>query len=160
MVGRNDQALHSLIAGVTASPARIEYDPPVIDLDHNATTRPAPEVIAAMADAMHATWHNPSSVHRAGQEARRLVELARASTAALIGATPKQITFVSGGTEAIDLAIRGTLNRSHTGEPPMLVTSRVEHSAVRELAEQLDRDGSCRVRWWPVDADGKVLLGV
>lgn len=111
-----------------------------------------------MAAAMRDTWHNPSSVHRAGQEARRLVELARASTAALIGAGPKQITFVSGGTEAIDLAIRGTLNRSHTGEPPVLVTSRVEHSAVRELADQLDRDGTCRVRWWPVDADGKVLL--
>lgn len=130
----------------------------MIDLDHNATTRPAPQVIDAIAAAMRDTWHNPSSVHRAGQEARRLVELARASTAALIGAGPKQITFVSGGTEAIDLAIRGTLSRTHTGEPPVLVTSRVEHSAVRELAEQLERDGTCRVRWWPVDTDGKVLL--
>lgn len=127
----------------------------MIDLDNNATTRPAPQVIDAMAACLRDTWHNPSSVHRAGQEARRLVELARASVAALVNTKPRQITFTSGGTEAIDAAIRGTLA---TQARPILVTSRVEHSAVRELAEELRRDGRAEVRWLPVDADGRIKL--
>ena len=110
-------------------------------------------MVAATRDALERAWHNPSSVHRAGQEARRLVELARADVAALIGAKPRSITFTSGGTEAIDLAIRGTL--AARGKP-VLVTTPVEHAAVRELAAELERRGEVSVRWLPVDRAGRV----
>lgn len=81
----------------------------MIDLDHNATTRPSPAVVQAVTAALTELWHNPSSVHRAGQEARHAVELARKEAAALIGVSAREIVFTSGGTEAIDLAIRGVL---------------------------------------------------
>ena len=117
----------------------------VIDLDNNATTRPAAAVIAGMVEVLQEAWHNPSSVHRAGQDAKRRVELARAQVAALIGAAARNIVFTSGGTEAVDLAIRGAVGAAMRARPvpqlrPMnLVTTPIEHSAVRELAEELDK---------------------
>lgn len=134
------------------------------DFDQNATTKPAPEVVEAMRDALERAWHNPSSVHRGGQEARRVVELARAEVAALIGARAKEVTFTSGGTEAIDLAVRGLLRAAGPARR-VLVTSRVEHAAVRGLAEHLARSGlggtgtdPVDVRWAPVDEAGIVRL--
>ena len=126
-----------------------------IYLDNNATTQPAPEVVAAMALTLTEAWQNPSSVHRGGQVARRSVELARQQTAALIGAQPKHITFTSGGTEAADLAIRGTL----LALPPaqrVVVTAPVEHSAVRELLEELAKREGVEVRWCPVSLRGEL----
>ncbi len=127
----------------------------VVYLDNNATTRPAPEVVEAMVSALTAAWHNPSSVHRAGQEARARVELARQAVAALIGAKPKEITFTSGGTEAIDLAVRGSILA--TGRR-VLVTSPVEHAAIRDLAESLKEREGVEVRWAAVDGRGVVSL--
>lgn len=127
----------------------------MIDLDNNATTKPLPEVVSAVQEALERTWHNPSSVHRGGQEARRVVELARASLARLIGASPKSLTFTSGGTEAIDLALRGVMESA----PPardVLVTTRVEHASVRALAEHYEAQG--RVRYLALDAHGVVDL--
>lgn len=95
-------------------------------------------------------WHNPSSVHRAGQAARQQVELARQDLARLVGVKARELTFTSGGTEALDLAIRGILgaSRSRAGaEPPLVVTSKVEHVAVRDLVESLEKSGQVRVRW-------------
>lgn len=126
-----------------------------IEFDHNATTPPDPRVIDAMARAMRETWHNPSSVHRAGQAARHAVELARASLARLIGAEPKAITLTSSGTEAIDLALRGMLEALPTPRR-VLVTARVEHAAVRELASDLEEQGGAVVCWAPVDRAGLV----
>ncbi len=132
----------------------------VIDLDHNATTRPSEAVTEAVVRGLREVWHNPSSVHRAGQAARAAVELARRSAANLIGALPREIVFTSGGTEAIHLAIRGTLEshpaRAHHRGPPTLLTTRTEHSAVRELAEELVRTGKARVVWAEVDRRGVV----
>jgi cysteine desulfurase len=132
----------------------------LIDLDNNATTRPAPEVVAAMARCMQEAWQNPSSVHRGGQEARRLVELARVSVAGLIGAKPREVTFTSGGTESIDLAIRGTVGRLALGGGgvPVLVTTGVEHSAVGGLVEELVKQGACTRRLLAVDGDGRVRM--
>lgn len=127
----------------------------MIELDHNATTPPDPRVIDAMARAMRETWHNPSSVHRAGQAARHAVELARASLARLIGAEPKAITLTSSGTEAIDLALRGMLE-ALPAPRRVLVTTRVEHAAVRELASDLEEQGGAVVCWAPVDRAGLV----
>lgn len=122
-----------------------------IYLDNNATTQPAPMVVERMTQAMSSCWANPSSVHRAGQHARQQVELARASVAQLIGARARDVIFTSGGTESNNLALRGALR----GGRGVLITTHVEHSAVRELAEALAKDG-VTVAYLPVDRQGRV----
>ncbi len=114
-----------------------------IYLDNNASTRPSTEVVEAVARCMRETWANPSSVHRAGGEAKRAVELARESVSLLLGCQPRELTFTSGGTEGIDLAIRGTLEFFAQAQPKrrVLVTTKFEHSAVRELAQKLEARG-------------------
>lgn len=129
--------------------------PAAIHLDHNATTRPAPQVIEAMREVLEQEWGNPSSVHRAGLAARRRVELARESVARLVGAEPREVIFTSGGTESANLAIRGTLGALASTRRRVLVTSRLEHAAVRECAERLARDG-VEVAWLPHRPDGVV----
>ncbi len=129
----------------------------MINLDNNATTQPLPQVVEAVNRALTEHWHNPSSVHRAGQAARREVELAREALAALIGAKPRDLTLTSGGTEAIDLALRGTLEAApRTKGPPVLLTTAVEHAAIRDLAAALTKHGTAVVRTIPLDARGLV----
>lgn len=121
----------------------------MIYLDHNATTDPLPEVIAAVTSAMQRTWANPSSTHRLGQESRRAIELARQQVAQMIspsgGVSAKQITFVSSGTEAIDLALRGALAGRIAAGRGVMLTTEVEHAAVRELATSV-REGPDETR--------------
>ena len=78
-------------------------------LDHNATTPLRPEVLDAMTAALRDLLGNPSSAHAPGRAARAAVEQARAEVAALVGATPEELVFTSGGTEGNDLAIRGLI---------------------------------------------------
>jgi cysteine desulfurase len=119
-----------------------------INLDNNATTRPSEASVLAMRRAAEELWQNPSSVHRAGQAARQQVELARESMAELLGVKPRELTLTSGGTEALDLAIRGLLaGRARSGTPPLIATTKVEHAAVRDLVEDLVRTGAARVAW-------------
>ena len=125
-------------------------------LDCNATTRPLPEVVAAVTDAMVRGWGNPSSLHRAGIDARHSVELARESVARLLGAQPREVVFTGGGTESASLAIGGTLDA--LAGPRTVVTMRTEHSAVREACESLEARGRARVAWVPAGADGVVDL--
>ncbi|MBK7403171.1 MAG: cysteine desulfurase [Phycisphaerales bacterium] len=133
-----------------------------IYLDNNATTRPSGAVCRAVEAAMTGLWANPSSVHRAGQEARHAVELARKDLAALVGVAPKELILTSGGTESIDLAIRGVLGAASLRTPagptakPNVVTSRIEHAAVRDLVGRLESRGSIEVRWLPLDRQGVV----
>jgi len=130
----------------------------MIYLDNNATTRPSEAVVGAMHDALTDFWHNPSSVHRAGQRARQQVELARQDVAELIGAKPRDVVFTSGGTEAIDLAIRGVLGAiPKASTRRALVTTGTEHSAVRDLADELEKSG-CQVRRVGVTREGLVDL--
>jgi cysteine desulfurase len=137
-----------------------------IYLDNNATTQPSPGAADAVARALAECWHNPSSIHRLGQAARRQVELARAEIARLINVKPRELTFTSGGTEAIDLAIRGILGVAgfsprmdgRTGapadsQPPLVITTKVEHAAVRDLVESLEKQGLARVRWLALDSN-------
>ncbi|MEM1026606.1 MAG: aminotransferase class V-fold PLP-dependent enzyme, partial [Planctomycetota bacterium] len=126
-----------------------------IYLDANATTRPSPEVCDAVDRANRELWGNPSSVHRFGQQVRQRVELARRQVAELLGAKPNEIVFTSGGTESNNLALRGVLDRAAGSEPATVITSRVEHSAVREPAEAAEPRG-VRLVWVPVDGDGVV----
>jgi len=127
-----------------------------IYLDNNATTRPAPEVVDAVAEMMREQWGNPSSVHRLGQTARYRIESARAQVAALVGASEREIVFTSGGTESANLAITGVL--AARPERRLVVTSRLEHSAVRELAEALVERKLAEVHWLEHRADGTVDL--
>ncbi|MBI5478907.1 MAG: cysteine desulfurase [Deltaproteobacteria bacterium] len=131
-------------------------DAPRIYLDHNATTPLDAEARAAMLPFLEGTFGNPSSVHRAGRVARHAVEEARAAVAALAGARLEEVIFVSGGTEADNLALRAGLQaaRSH-GRAPHLVLSPLEHPAVRECAAALAREGAL-VTELPVDAHGRL----
>jgi cysteine desulfurase len=123
-----------------------------IYLDNNATTRPAPEVVDAVGRAMREQWANPSSVHRPGQAVRQKVELARQSVAQLLNAKPNELIFTSGGTESDNLAVRGLLDRAQN---PVLITTKLEHSALREPAEALSERGQ-RVVYVPSDGDGRI----
>lgn len=127
----------------------------MIHLDHNATTLPSPAVIRAMSDALSRLWANPSSIHRAGQEVKNAIELARKDVAALVGARPKEVVFASGGTESICLAFRGILANT---ERRVVVTSAIEHSAVRQLVQDLEQQGCIEARWAPVDRGGAVRM--
>lgn len=121
-----------------------------LDLDNNATTRPAAEVVDAVARCMRESWANPSSVHRAGGEAKREVELAREEIARLVGCQERELVFTSGGTEGANLAIRGSLEHAAATTPArrVLVTTLFEHSAVRELAQRMAARGT-EVCWIP-----------
>jgi cysteine desulfurase len=110
-----------------------------IYLDSNATTRPAPEVVRAMADMLEHDWANPSSAHRLGQRARAKLDEAREQVATLINCAPSELFFTGCGTEAINTAIRGLLLARQPRR--RIVTSQVEHSATREMCQQLARDG-------------------
>jgi cysteine desulfurase len=127
----------------------------MIYLDNNATTCPAPEVVAAVREAMTECWGNPSSIHRIGQMVRRKLDLARESVAQLVGCKDKDLIFTSGGTEAANLAIFGSL-RAFPGESRrVLVTTQIEHSAIRESAKRLSEDGY-EVVYLANDEDGVV----
>lgn len=125
----------------------------MIYLDANATTPPLPDVVDAMRRCLEETWANPSSIHRAGQAARHAAELARSDVAALVGCSERELVFTSGGTEAADLAIRGTLQAN---DRRTIVTSPLEHSAVRDLAKRLHETGQARVLWLDHDRQGRV----
>jgi len=131
----------------------------MIYLDNNATTRPCAAAVEAAGLAMREAWQNPSSVHRAGQSARALLEMARKSIAELLGAKPREITFVSSGTESIQLAIRGVVHaQPKHDDPPLIVSTKVEHSAIRELLTEMEARGEARVHWLDVDGSGIVKL--
>lgn len=125
-----------------------------IYLDYNATTPTDPGVVEAMLPYFSNAFGNAASIdHHYGREARQAVERAREQVAALIGATPEEIIFTSGATEADNIAVLGTLARA--GDDAEIIVSAIEHPAVLEPARTL---GS-RVRILPVAKDGRVDPG-
>lgn len=124
----------------------------MIYLDNNATTPVDPRVREAMLPFLGEAFGNPSSPHAPGRAAREAVEKARAQVAALLGAPAASIIFTGGGTESITTAIRGAL-AAQPGKRH-IVTSSIEHSATKNLCEQLAREG-CEVTWLRVDAGGR-----
>src|SRR5216683_822826 len=109
-------------------------------LDHSATTPADPRVVAAMLPYLTEKFGNASSVHELGQEARASVERARREVATLIGARANEIVFLSGGTEANNLAIRGVCE-ARAGQGRHIITSAIEHSSVRGICEALEKRG-------------------
>jgi cysteine desulfurase len=128
-------------------------------LDHAATTPLAPEALAALTRELARTG-NPSSLHSSGRRARRSVEDARETIAAAAGGHPSEVIFTSGGTESDNLAVKG-LYWSRSGEHPgrrRILCSAVEHHAVLDTVEWLERHEGADVTWLPVDGDGVVDL--
>src|SRR2546423_8891152 len=121
-------------------------------LDHAATTPVDPEVAELMAQVLREVPGNPSSIYAEGRKARALVDGARERVARAIGADPAEIVFTSGGTEADNLAIRGTL-RALSAKGEHVVASAIEHHAVLDTLHELERDGA-HVTLVPVDRDG------
>jgi len=135
-------------------PARAGRIGTVIYLDHNATTPVHPRATAAMLPYLEEFWGNPSSVHAAGQRARRAVENARGEVARLLEASePDEIVFTSGGTEADALAIFASSGSARKG----LAISAVEHPAVAEPAKSRERQGA-NLRVLPVLPSGELDL--
>jgi cysteine desulfurase len=129
---------------------------PMIYLDNNATTAVAPEVFEAMRPYLGQVFGNPSSAHALGRQMKRAVEDARESVASLIGAAdPAEIVFTSCGSESDNWAIKGVLasqpNKKH------IVTTLVEHEAVRNVCHQLEKEGY-EVSWVGVDGNGELDL--
>jgi cysteine desulfurase len=126
-----------------------------IYLDHNATTPVAAAVADAMTSALRATFGNPSSVHRHGQQAKTAVDEARAAVARLVGAEPTEIVFTSGGSEADNLAIRGAAETLAGSPRRHLVASAIEHEAVLQTLKKLSKQG-WTISLVSVDASGVV----
>ena len=133
-----------------------------IDLDHNATTPIDPEVL----EAMRPFWvagGNPESRHAVGRAARRGLEGARERIGQILRASPSEVVFTSGGTEANNLAVFGLAEVGNRldlpfdpGLPPRVVTSPVEHPAVAEAVVRLERAAGFAVDRAEVGEDGRV----
>ncbi len=127
----------------------------VVYLDNNATTKVDREVLDAMLPFFEENYGNPSSMHSFGGEVGAHIETARQQVADLIGANADEIVFNSCGTESDNTAIMATL--ASYPEKRHIITSRVEHPAIKSLYEALAQDGY-RVTFVPVDAQGNLDL--
>ncbi|MDT5123773.1 MAG: cysteine desulfurase [Acidobacteriota bacterium] len=125
-------------------------------LDHSATTPIDRRVIAAMLPFLTEKFGNASSVHFFGQEARAAVDSARREVATLIGARPNEVVFLSGGTEANNLAIRGIAEASEP-DGRHIITSQIEHPSVRGICDALEKKG-WEITRLPVYEDGIVRI--
>ena len=126
-----------------------------IYLDNNATTRVAPEVLEAMTPYFSELYGNPSSMHSFGGQVAEKIREARASVAKLIGADPDEILFTSCGTESDSTAIMAALKANP--EKKHIVTTKVEHPAIKSLVEHLGAKGY-RTTFVPVDSKGNLNL--
>ncbi len=122
--------------------------------DHNATTPVSPDVLEALIPVLRDVYGNASSIHHYGQAAKQRLETARRQIAALIHAQPREIVFLSGGTEADNLAILGTV-RSSSKKHKHVISTSIEHPAVLSACAQLEREG-VEVTYLRVGAGGVV----
>ncbi len=125
-------------------------------LDNSATTPIDKAVVEAMLPFLTEKYGNASSIHFFGQQARGAVDKARHRVAEIINARPNEIVFTSGGTEANNLAIRG-LVEANEKYGKHIITSQIEHSAVKEVCEDLEKRG-CEITYLPVYEDGIVKI--
>src|SRR2546423_15357615 len=111
----------------------------VVYLDNNATTKPAPEVVAEMLPYLNELYGNPSSVHRFGQRARKAIDEARGRIAKLIGCAESELLFTGGGTESINTAVPGILTAP--APPQRTVTTTVQTPPPRETCHTFAPEG-------------------
>ncbi|MEA2507970.1 MAG: cysteine desulfurase [Actinomycetota bacterium] len=149
-------------------------------LDHAATTPMFPEAIAAYTSALGIVG-NPSSIHTQGQNAKRMLEEARERVAASLGCAPIEVVFTSGGTESINLAVKGLYwarndptgaggrasdqtgrtplgSGNRTPSRPRILVPRGEHHATIDTVEWLERYEGAVIQWIPLDVVGRVDL--
>lgn len=127
----------------------------MIYLDHAATTRMSRDAVEAALKAVYDNYGNPSSLHQAGTNARKMVDKAREQIAKCIGASPDEIIFTAGGSESDNLALRGVAPFLKESGKTTIITSQIEHHAVLNTCKALEQDGF-KVIYMPVDADGRV----
>lgn len=113
----------------------------MIYLDHNATTRPAPEAVQEMLDVLAHAWANPSSTHEPGQAARRILSDARTRVAAALGCAGNELVFTSGATESNHMAVLGALRALKPQGRWRVVMSAVEHPGLLALGQRLQDEG-------------------
>lgn len=127
--------------------------PTRIYLDHNATTRPWPEVIETVAYHLQHSYANPGSRHAEGRQARKVLESSRESIASILGSRPDEMIFTSGGTEASNLALFGA---AHSMTPGTIALTAGEHPATIEACKSLKPNG-WELMFLPVDRDGRLV---
>ena len=128
----------------------------MIYLDNSATTRPCPEAVAAMQNALTENWANPSALYGFGFDAARLLRTARGQVAAALGAQADRVFFTSGGTEADNWAIFGTVKRlGKRGKH--IITTAIEHHAVLNCMKELETAGY-EVTYLQPDGLGNISL--
>lgn len=122
-------------------------------LDNAATTPLDPEVLDAMLPFMREHHGNPSAIHAFGRTTRAAIEQSRRTIAALLNCAPGEIVFTSGGTEADNMAVFGSVRDLGVKH---VITSPIEHHAVEYVAHAVQRDGNAQVHWVRLHADGRV----
>lgn len=123
-----------------------------IYLDNAATTPMDPEVLDAMLPYMREHHGNPSAIHAFGRTTRAAVEQARRTVAGLLNCAPGEIVFTSGGTEADNMAIMGSVRDLGVEH---VISSPIEHHAVEYVAQAVDLGGKAKAHWLRLHADGK-----
>ncbi len=128
----------------------------MVYLDNSATTKPCPEAISAVCECMTESWGNPSALYDFGIDSAKKVLLARTQVAKAMGAEHNRVFFTSGGTEADNWAIFGTMKRlGKRGKH--IITSATEHHAVLNCMKELEAQGFT-VTYLPPDSDGRISL--
>lgn len=140
-----------------ASHREVHVGSMTVYLDNNASTRPAPEVVAAMLPFLRDSYGNASSVHREGRAARDAMDRARVQVSALVGCDPREVCFTASGSEANALAVKGAALAAAGGRRHLVLTA-IEHPSVLAAARQLASAGFRVTRVLPrsdgvIDAD-------
>ena len=123
-------------------------------LDNNATTKMDERALEAMLPFFTEIYANPSSMHRAGQEANVKMEEARETICKILGIEPLELVFTASGTESNNLAIRGVV-KAYKKRGNHIITSRIEHPAVLTTIKELEKEG-CEVSYIDVDKNGVI----
>ena len=128
----------------------------MIYLDNSATTRPCPEAVAAMTNAMTENWGNPSALYNFGIDIAHALRDARHKVASTLGAEPDRVFFTSGGTEADNWAIFGTAKRfGKRGRH--IITTAIEHHAILNCTKELEAQGF-EITYLQPDENGRITL--
>jgi cysteine desulfurase len=129
----------------------------MIYLDYAATTPVDQRVLDVMLPYFRDNYGNPSSIHRFGQKAESAIEEAREKVARVLHCKPSEIIFTSGGTEADNLAIRGSgVARKNTSGEKWILTAKTEHPAVSKTAQQLEKEYGFLLEWLDINENGKI----